>query len=134
MGDSKDVDMISTWSHQSSNIDIYPTDDFETNDTFEGNSVFDLSVASIIGEVQEFKSDLLIQTESDGFINQLSKCQLIIIVSNSSLCKESNEITSSVNEFYTRVKSKFGDRLELFTFHSMRNKLNSKLNIWHVLS
>ena len=114
MGDSKDVDMISTWSRQSSNIDIYPTDDLDTNDTFEGNSVFDLSVASIIGKIQEFKSDLLIQTDSDVFINQLSKCQLIIIVSNSSLCKESTEITSSVNEFYTRTKSKFGDRLELF--------------------
>ena len=115
MGDSKDVDMISTWSRQSSNIEVYPTNEMDTNDTFEGNSIFDLSVGSIIGKIQELKSDLLMQTNDiEGFMNQLSQCQLVIIVSNSSSCEESAQITSCVNEFYSKVKPKFGDKIELF--------------------
>ena len=115
MGDSKDVDMISTWSRQSSNIDVYPSGDLEINDSFEGDSLFDLSVESIIGRVQEMKSDLLVQTgDMEGFMAQLSQCKLIIVIFNSSAHEDSVRIASSVNEFYPKVKSKFGDKLELF--------------------
>ena len=119
-GNSKDIDMISTWSRDSLALE----GSVEENATFVGDGVWDLSVSSLVRKMEEFRSDLLVSDASE-FIMELCQSKLLVLVTNSEQSKVSNEIISAIKQFYSTVKAKFGNKIELIylPFDKQRNDL-----------
>ncbi|KAI6648855.1 hypothetical protein LOD99_6929 [Oopsacas minuta] len=112
-GNSKDADMISTWSRESLEHLCNP-EECDGNATFIGDGVWDLSVKSLARKIREYKGDLLVQgIEIQDFLKELSQCQLTVIIANSECSEGASEIVSSVNSFYSAVTSKFGNKIEV---------------------
>ena len=107
-GNSKDIDMISTWSRESLALEGLG----EESATFVGDGVWDLSVPSLVRKMEEFKSDLLVP-EAAEFIMELYQSKLIVLVTNSEQSEVSNEIIRAINNFYSTLKTKFGKKIEL---------------------
>ena len=117
-GNSKDIDMISTWSRESLALEGVG----EESAIFVGDGVWDLSVPSLVRKMEEFKCDLLV-AEAAEFITELYQSKLIVLVTNSEQSEVSNEIISAINNFYSTVKTKFGKKIELIylPFDKQRN-------------
>ena len=106
-GSSKDDDMISTWSRESLDLDAFKPDDLD-----DSGEVMDLSVNSLVHKMKELSSDVVVR--ESNFFENLTNCQLIVIICNAEFTHLSPELIATTNNFYSKVKAKFGDTVELF--------------------
>ena len=106
-GSSKDDDMISTWSRESLDLDAFKPDDLD-----DSGEVMDLSVNSLVHKMKELSSDIVVR--EPNFFENLTNCQLIVIICNAEFTHLSPELIATTNNFYSKVKAKFGDTVELF--------------------
>ena len=114
-GNSKDADMISTFSKESESIGYSSnvTSDFENASTI--GLVIDENQFSLAHHIQHYHNDVISPGASSVDIFKfLPNCKLIILIFDGKWIENSTLITKALNAFYNQIKMHFFTTIEVF--------------------